>query len=59
MNKALELSKDNFVLISPPDVDFSLALFPNDLINCIKIFKDFVLIAPTSFYRDENQFKNI
>ena len=55
MNKALELSKDNFVLISPPDVDFSFDCL-NDLINCIKNFKDFVLIAPT--YRDENQFKN-
>ncbi len=55
MNKALELSKDNFVLISPPDVDFSFDCL-NDLMNCIKNFKDFVLIAPT--YRDENQFKN-
>ena len=55
MNKALELSKDNFVLISPPDVDFSFNCL-NDLIDCIKSFKDFVLIAPT--YHDENQFKN-
>ena len=30
MNKALELSKDNFVLISPPDVDFSF--------DCLMIF---------------------
>ncbi len=55
MNKALELSKDNFVLISPPDVDFSFDCL-KDLISCIKNFKDFVLIAPT--YSDENQFKN-
>jgi len=55
MNKALELSKDNFVFLSPPDVDLSFDCF-NSLLECIKNFNDFVLLAPT--YKDESSFKN-
>jgi GT2 family glycosyltransferase len=55
MNKALELSKDNFVFLSPPDVDLSFDCISN-LLECIKNFNDFVLLAPT--YKDESSFKN-
>ena len=55
MNKALELSNDNFVFLSPPDVDLTFDCI-NNLLECIKNFNDFVLLAPT--YRDESLFKN-
>ena len=55
MNKALELSKTNFVFLSPPDVSLSYDCVKN-LIDCLSHFKDFVLLAPT--YRDETTYKN-
>jgi len=55
MNKALELSNDNFVFLSPPDVNLSYDCI-KDLIECLSHFNDFVLLAPT--YRDESSFKN-
>ena len=55
MNKAIELSSDDFVFLSPPDVDLSYDCI-NDLLKCLNNFKDFTLLAPT--YRDESSFKN-
>ena len=55
MNKAIELSGDNFIFLSPPDVDLSYDCI-NDLLKCLNNFKDFTLLAPT--YRDESSFKN-
>ena len=55
MNKAIELSSDNFVFLSPPDVDLSYDCI-SDLLKCLNNFKDFTLLAPT--YHDESSFKN-
>ena len=46
MNKAIELSKDQFVFLNPADVILSLNCIKN-LIECIKNFQDFTLLAPT------------
>ncbi len=55
MNKALELSENNFVFLSPPDVKLSSQCLKS-LIECTKHFKDFVLLAPT--YQNENEYRN-
>ena len=55
LNKALELAKDNFVFLNPADVNFSYDCIKN-LIECVKNFSDFTLLAPT--YKDETIFKN-
>ncbi len=55
MNKAIELSKDQFVFLNPADVILSLDCIKN-LIECIKNFQDFTLLAPT--YENEKIFKN-
>ena len=55
LNKALELAKDNFVFLNPADVNLSYECIKN-LIECVKNFSDFTLLAPT--YKDETIFKN-
>lgn len=55
LNKVLELSEDNFVFLNPADVDLSFDCIKN-LIECVKNFDDFTLLAPT--YNDESVFKN-
>ena len=55
LNKALELAKDNFVFLNPADVNLSYDCIKN-LIECVKNFSDFTLLAPT--YKDETIFKN-
>ena len=55
MNKAIELSKNNFVFLNPADVILSKDCLIN-LMTCIKNFDNFVLLAPT--YTDESVYKN-
>lgn len=55
LNKALELADDNFVFLNPADVNFSYDCIKN-LIECVKNFNNFTLLAPT--YKDETTFKN-
>ena len=55
LNKALELADDNFVFLNPADVSLSYDCIKN-LIECVKNFDDFTLLAPT--YKDETIFKN-
>ena len=55
MNKAIELSDDQFVFLNPADVILSHKCIQN-LLNCLNNFKDFTLLAPT--YKDEKIYKN-
>ena len=55
MNKAIELSDDQFVFLNPADVILSHTCIQN-LLNCLNNFKDFTLLAPT--YKDEKIYKN-
>jgi N-acetylglucosaminyl-diphospho-decaprenol L-rhamnosyltransferase len=55
MNKAIELSTDQFVFLNPADVILPYQCL-SDLLVCIKNFQDFTLLAPT--YKDEKIFKN-
>ncbi len=55
LNKALELANDNFVFLNPADVNLTYDCIKN-LIDCVKNFDDFTLLAPT--YEDETTFKN-
>lgn len=55
MNKAIELSEDQFVFLNPADVILPFDCI-KDLIDCIKSFQDFTLLAPT--YKNEKIFKN-
>ena len=55
MNKAIELSNDQFVFLNPADVILPYDCLKN-LIECIKNFNNFTLLAPT--YKDEKIFKN-
>jgi N-acetylglucosaminyl-diphospho-decaprenol L-rhamnosyltransferase len=55
MNKAVELCKTNFIFLNPADViiPFECA---KGIIDCIKNFDEFTLLAPT--YNNEAIFKN-
>ena len=55
MNKAIELSDDQFVFLNPADVILSHTCIQN-LLSCLNNFKDFTLLAPT--YTDEKIYKN-
>ena len=55
MNKAIELSDDQFVFLNPADVILSHTCIQN-LLNCLNNFKDFTLLAPT--YKEEKIYKN-
>ena len=55
MNKAIELSDDQFVFLNPADVILSHKCIQN-LLNCLNNFKDFTLLAPT--YKEEKIYKN-
>jgi GT2 family glycosyltransferase len=55
MNKAMELSETDYVFLNPSDVFLSFKCL-SGLIECIKEFKDFTLLAPT--YADESIYKN-
>jgi GT2 family glycosyltransferase len=55
MNKAMELSETDYVFLNPSDVFLSFKCL-SGLIECIKEFKDFTLLAPT--YVDESIYKN-
>lgn len=55
MNKAVELSKTNFVFLNPADVIIPLEC-AKGIIECINAFNDFTLLAPT--YNDETVYKN-
>jgi len=55
MNKIIELSEDQFVFLNPADVVLPFECIKN-LIDCIKNFQDFTLLAPT--YKNEKVFKN-
>lgn len=55
MNKAIELSKTNFVFLNPADVTIPLKC-AKGIIECINSFDDFTLLAPT--YNDETMYKN-
>ena len=46
LNKALELANDNFVFLNPADVNLTYDCIKN-LIDCVKNFDDFTLLAPT------------
>lgn len=55
MNKAVELAADQFVFLNPADVILPYDCIKN-LIECIKKFQNFTLLAPT--YKNEDIFKN-
>jgi GT2 family glycosyltransferase len=55
MNKAMELSETDYVFLNQSDVFLSFKCL-SGLIECIKEFKDFTLLAPT--YADESIYKN-
>lgn len=55
MNKGIELAETDYVFLNPSDVFLSFKCL-SGLIECIKEFKDFTLLAPT--YADETIYKN-
>jgi GT2 family glycosyltransferase len=55
MNKAIELAETDYVFLNPSDVILSFECL-SGLIECIKDFKDFTLLATT--YLDETIYKN-
>ena len=55
MNKAIELSDNQFVFLNPADVSLSYDCIKG-LVDCITHLKDFTLLAPT--YNNETIFKN-
>ena len=55
MNKAVELSKTQFVFLNPADIFLSKVCLEG-LMECVKVFKDFAILAPT--YEDETTYRN-
>ena len=55
MNKAIELAKTKYVFLNPSDVQLPFDCL-SGLIECVKEFKNFDLLAPT--YADEKIHKN-
>jgi len=55
MNLGIKNSNTNFVFLNPPDEIITKECI-NKLLDCIKKFKDFALLAPT--YEDESIYQN-
>ena len=55
MNLGIKNSNTNFVFLNPPDEIITEECI-NKLLDCIKNFKDFALLAPT--YEDESIYQN-